>query len=289
MRKHILGALLSLSAILPGLASAQDVPDQRDRRPERSGEARGHWRQQQVSGDERVERGRRDGGGRPEIRQDAQLPPVTAAPAYADRQHWNRQDASGRGNDRAAQNFGQRDDRSPGWTNGRDGRQDRYRDGRDRQDVDRSQFDRRDQARRDDRGRQWNRDRDDRHDGYRDDRRFDDRRFDVGRRDDRRDWNRGWRQDRRYDWSGYRSANRNAYRLPRYYAPYGSSYGYRRFGIGVTLSGGLFGQNYWIDDPYDYRLPPAYGPYRWVRYYDDALLVDVRTGTIVDTVYDIFY
>ncbi|RZM12158.1 MAG: hypothetical protein EOP67_66195, partial [Sphingomonas sp.] len=51
----------------------------------------------------------------------------------------------------------------------------------------------------------------------------------------------------------------------------------------------LWSRNYWIDDPYSYRLPEAYGPYRWVRYYDDALLVDVRTGVVVDTAYGIFW
>ena len=47
--------------------------------------------------------------------------------------------------------------------------------------------------------------------------------------------------------------------------------------------------DYWIGDPYSYRLPEAYGPYRWVRYYNDALLVDLRSGFVVDTVYGIFY
>ena len=71
--------------------------------------------------------------------------------------------------------------------------------------------------------------------------------------------------------------------------PMAGSYGYRRFSIGVVLTSALFGQNYWIDDPYDYRLPEAYGPYRWVRYYNDALLIDLRSGVVVDTVYDIFW
>lgn len=101
-------------------------------------------------------------------------------------------------------------------------------------------------------------------------------------------WNRGWRNDNRYDWNRNRQVNRSAYRLPRYYAPSGWGYGYRRFSIGVSLSSILFSQNYWIDDAYNYRLPEAYGPYRWVRYYDDALLVDIRSGQVVDTVYDIF-
>ena len=38
-----------------------------------------------------------------------------------------------------------------------------------------------------------------------------------------------------------------------------------------------------------YRLPPAWGPYRWVRYWDDALLVDTRTGMVVDVIYSFFW
>ena len=102
-------------------------------------------------------------------------------------------------------------------------------------------------------------------------------------------WNRGWRNDSRYDWGRARQHNRDNFHLPRYYAPYGWNYGYRRFSIGFRLSSILFEQNYWIDDPYYYDLPPAYGPYRWVRYYNDALLVDIYTGEVVDTVYDIFW
>jgi len=102
-------------------------------------------------------------------------------------------------------------------------------------------------------------------------------------------WNRSWRQDNRYNWSDRRNHNRDAFHLPRYYAPYGWGYGYRRFGIGFELSSILYEQNYWIDDPSYYGLPEAYGPYRWVRYYNDALLVDIYSGQVVDTVYDIFW
>ncbi|AYJ87932.1 hypothetical protein D3Y57_11515 [Sphingomonas paeninsulae] len=101
-------------------------------------------------------------------------------------------------------------------------------------------------------------------------------------------WNRDWRRDQRYNWQSYRSGHRNFYRLPRYQSPYGYGYGYQRFGIGVYLDSVLFSQNYWIDDPYEYRLPEAYPPYHWVRYYNDALLVDEDTGYVVDTIYDIF-
>ena len=102
-------------------------------------------------------------------------------------------------------------------------------------------------------------------------------------------WNRDWRRDTRYDWNRWRGVNRNAFRLPRYYAPYGWNYGYRRFGIGATLSTMLFAQDYWIDDPWSYRLPEAYGPYRWVRYYNDAILVDTYTGEVADVINDIFW
>lgn len=102
-------------------------------------------------------------------------------------------------------------------------------------------------------------------------------------------WNRDWRQDRRYDWSSYRYQNRQAFHLPRYYAPRGWGYGYQRFSVGMMMSQMLFAENYWIDDPWDYRLPEVYGPYRWVRYYDDALLVDIYSGQVVDVIYGIFW
>lgn len=102
-------------------------------------------------------------------------------------------------------------------------------------------------------------------------------------------WNQDWRRDRRYDWRGYRNYNRDYYRLPRYSSPYGYSYGYRRFSIGIILNRLFYNDRYWIDDPWAYRLPPAYGPYRWVRYYDDVLLVDLRNGRVVDAIYDFFW
>lgn len=55
------------------------------------------------------------------------------------------------------------------------------------------------------------------------------------------------------------------------------------------LSAPLFVEDYWIDDPWTYRLPEVYGPYRWVRYYNDALLVDVDSGEVIDVIHDIFW
>ena len=102
-------------------------------------------------------------------------------------------------------------------------------------------------------------------------------------------WNNGWRNDHRYDWQHHRNSYRNVYRAPRYYNPYGYGSGYRRFSIGFQLDALFFGSRYWISDPWQYRLPPAYGSYRWVRYYDDVLLVDLRTGRVVDVISDFFW
>ncbi|MEQ7873562.1 RcnB family protein [Sphingomonas sp. ASV193] len=101
------------------------------------------------------------------------------------------------------------------------------------------------------------------------------------------DWGRNWRQDRRYDWRDYRSTNRFVFRLGNYYDPY--AYQYRRWQVGFQLWPAYYQQDYWLDDPWMYRLPPAYGPYRWVRYWDDALLVNIYTGQVVDVIYDVFW
>ena len=116
-------------------------------------------------------------------------------------------------------------------------------------------------------------------------RRFDDR----TRWNSQRRWDNDWRQDRRYDWRSYRSRYGDRYRTGRYYAPRGWSYGYSRFSTGIFLNSLLFANNYWINDPWSYRLPPAYGTLRWVRYYDDALLVDIRDGYVVDVIHDFFW
>jgi hypothetical protein len=127
--------------------------------------------------------------------------------------------------------------------------------------------------------------------GYNNDRRY----SGNGRIDDRqrwagqRRWDNGWRNDRRYDWQQHRDRYRDTYHLGRYSAPRGWSYGYRPFSVGIYLDNMLYSNNYWLDDPYEYRLPPAYGSMRWIRYYDDALLVDTRDGYVVDVIRDFFW
>jgi len=123
------------------------------------------------------------------------------------------------------------------------------------------------------------------------DRRYRDQRQYSGNRDYNRysrNWNHDWRNDRRYDWRGHRQTHRNYYRLGRYYAPY-RDYRYRRLSIGISLGSAFYGSRYWINNPSYYRLPAAYPGTRWIRYYDDVLLIDTYSGEVIDVIYDFFW
>lgn len=135
------------------------------------------------------------------------------------------------------------------------------------------------------------------HNGYRDGRSGDNHRdqndaYRNGYNSSGRDhhqWDRNdWRRDTRYNWFGYRTQHRDLYRAGRYYSPY-SNFRYNRLSIGIFLDSGFYGNRYWVNDPWQYRLPQAYGPYRWVRYYDDVLLVDIYSGEVVDVIHDFFW
>lgn len=204
---------------------------------------------------------------RPAVQQPAQ---PAAAPNVSQRQEWRNDRRDGRQDARDV-----RQDRREVRQDSRDVRQDRRDWRNDRQDW------RND--RNDNRWNDNNRRYDNRWDGNRD-------RLDARARwSDQRRWDNGWRNDRRYDWQNYRSRYRNVYHMPRYYAPYGWNYGYRSFSIGIFLDSLLYSNGYWLDDPYRYRLPPAYGSLRWIRYYDDALLVDIRDGYVVDVIHNFFW
>ncbi|WP_240782171.1 RcnB family protein [Qipengyuania sediminis] len=138
--------------------------------------------------------------------------------------------------------------------------------------------------------------REDWRDDRRDERRAYERGYRAGDRADDRRWsgsyghwdNRAWRNDQRYDWYRHRAANRAIFSPGRYYAPY-RDYRYNRLSIGFRIGSPFYASRYWIMDPWRYRLPSAYGPYRWVRYYDDALLVDIYSGRVVDVIHDFFW
>jgi hypothetical protein len=99
-------------------------------------------------------------------------------------------------------------------------------------------------------------------------------------------WNRDWRNDRRYDWRRYRDSHRSIFRIGVYFDPFG--YGYRRFDIGYRLQPYYYEQRYWID-PGLYQLPYPPPGTMWVRYWNDALLVDMYSGEVVDVIRDFFW
>ena len=94
------------------------------------------------------------------------------------------------------------------------------------------------------------------------------------------------RREYREDWRDYRRTNANVFRGPAYVGPRG--WRYRAVTPGYVLQPNFYGQRYVIADPYRYRLPRATGPNRWVRYGNDVLLVNGRTGRVV-TVYNRFF
>ncbi|MFW2852519.1 RcnB family protein [Sphingomonas sp. TX0543] len=326
MRKLISMTLMAAASLLPLSASAQDNAQQRGDRGDRGGAPRGDHQPHQLPGGgwQRPAAPQQGQAPQPQLQQrpqwqrarpdGGQRPPMPDDRANVQRPQWN---GGNRDQAQRPQWQGGRPDganaqpspwnQRPQWAQpGRDtpagrpgtvqrpdpneqgrgsGREQHRADWRDSQQTGGWQHSRPDNYR----GGGWqDRDR------YQDDPRrgWDDRRGSGGDRyanGNRGRWSRDWRRDTRYDWNRYRYQNRQAFHLPRYYAPYGWDYGYRRFSVGMTLSNMLFAQDYWIDDPWSYRLPEVYGPYRWVRYYNDAVLVDVYSGQVVDVIYDIFW
>ncbi len=100
-------------------------------------------------------------------------------------------------------------------------------------------------------------------------------------------WRESWRRDRRYDWRTYREGHRGLFRAAAYVDPFG--WGYRSISHGSRLDPVYYSGRYALSDPWSFRLPLAPPGYRWVRYFDDALLIDVRGGEVVDALRDLFW
>jgi len=107
------------------------------------------------------------------------------------------------------------------------------------------------------------------------------RRF--GTREDVREERRDVRnavQEKREDWRDYRETHRDVYRRPAYVGPRGRHY--RPVTVGYRFTPAYYSGRYVIADPSRYRLPPARGLNRWVRYGNDVVLVNIRTGRVID-------
>lgn len=101
-------------------------------------------------------------------------------------------------------------------------------------------------------------------------------------REDRIDRNRAWGRN---DWRSYRDSNRALYARGDWRAPFR----YNSFRVGGRIGPAFYGPRYFIADPWRYRLRPAPGYARWVRHYNDVLLVDVRRGVVLDVIRGFFY
>ena len=93
-------------------------------------------------------------------------------------------------------------------------------------------------------------------------------------REDFRDRNHRWGSN---DWSNYRRSNPRLYSGAGWRAPFR----YTRFGVGARIAPSYYGSSYWIRDPWMYRLPVAGYGTRWIRHYNDVVLVDYRRGRVV--------
>ena len=104
-------------------------------------------------------------------------------------------------------------------------------------------------------------------------------------REDRRDWHDDRHDRRRDDWRDWRRDHRDVYARGHWNAPFR----YQAFRPGVRIAPVYYGGRYAIMRPAQYRLPPAYGSTRWVRHYDDVLLVDWRRGVVLDVIRNFFW
>ena len=301
MRKFIIAILLASAAASPALAQdhgrwhhdeAQSDSHQSHEDRSQAREERSQAREQRQEVREQARAERSNGGGNAERMQQAQQ--QQAARQFEARQQgqrgggWDRSRFEGQGNV-APQQVVEQQRRSDGnWRDRRSGTRDGdqrrwsgYRGGSTGAQGDQVQrTDRNSGGWARDRG-SWSQNRDG---DFR--QRDGDRRVRDSSRWASGGWNRDWRNDRRYDWRNYRDRHRSVFRLGVYIDPFG--YGYRQFDIGYRLQPYYFGQRYWID-PALYQLPFPPPGTQWVRYWNDAVLVDMYTGEVVDVIHNFFW
>ena len=86
-------------------------------------------------------------------------------------------------------------------------------------------------------------------------------------------------RDAREDWRDYRNSHRDVYRRPAYVGPRG--YAYRPVNVGYRFAPTYYGRNYWINDWNRYRLNAPGRNQRWIRYGNDAALINSLTGVVI--------
>lgn len=87
------------------------------------------------------------------------------------------------------------------------------------------------------------------------------------------------RREYRSDWRDYRRRNPAIYRGGRWEGPRG--YHYLPVTVGYRFNPVFYDRRYWVD-PYRYHLRPILGWQRWVRYGNDVVLIDIRSGRVLE-------
>ena len=110
----------------------------------------------------------------------------------------------------------------------------------------------------------------------RDNRSYDSQRYDHRDRD---------RGDRDRHNSRYRHPNRTHV---AYVAPY-RNWNYRRVNVGYQLQSAFFGPRYYVSDYNAFGLPYPGRNKQWIRYGNDLLLVNIRTGRVLQVLPNRYY
>ena len=109
---------------------------------------------------------------------------------------------------------------------------------------------------------------------------------------DRRDYGRHDNDRRDYGRHDYRPAPyaHNYYRAPQRYGSYYRPHGYysHRWSRGERLPVAFYGRPYIVNDFYGYGLYSPPRGYHWIRVDGDAVLAEVATGIVLDTVFHAF-
>jgi Ni/Co efflux regulator RcnB len=104
-------------------------------------------------------------------------------------------------------------------------------------------------------------------------------------RDQQRDV-RDARREYRDDWRDYRGRHPDIYRGSRWDGPRG--YRWRPVNVGYRFDPAFYDRRYWVD-PYRYHLRPVLGYQRWVHYGNDVVLIDIRSGRVLEVNSRFFY
>ena len=91
----------------------------------------------------------------------------------------------------------------------------------------------------------------------------------------------------RSDWKDYRRSHRDTFHRAAFRGPRGWTY--RPLRVGASLDRAFWGSSYRINNWSTYRLPRPGRNLAYVRYGNDVLLVNIRTGRVIQVFSSFFW